>query len=186
MIPLLRDSRVDDDKDGARKALGFKATDFLVCTFGMLVPTKLNHRLLLAWLKSPLAQDKACHLVFVGENHPGDYGEELLAIIHRSQVPRNIHIVGWTEQEVFRQYLASADVGVQLRTLSRGETSAAVLDCMNYGLATIVNAHGSMADLDKQTVWKLPDEFSDEELIEALETLWKDADYRQPNGRKTP
>ena len=30
--------------------------------------------------------------------------------------------------------LAAADCAVQLRTLSRGESSASVLDCMNYGL----------------------------------------------------
>lgn len=182
VIPLMRDSRISADKDLARKALGIGAGDFLVCSFGMLGPTKLNQRLLQAWLKSPLARDKNCRLVFVGENHPGEYGQQLLATIRGSEARANIRITGWVEQDIFRQYLAAADVGVQLRTLSRGETSAAVLDCMNYGLATIVNANGSMADLVDEAVWKLPDEFSDDQLIEALQTLWQDEARRHRLG----
>lgn len=182
VVPLIRDSRITADRNLARNELGFGAEDFLVCTFGILGPTKLNLRLLKAWINSPLARDKACHLVFVGENHPGDYGQELLATMRRSGLAGNIRITGWADMEVYRQYLEAADVGVQLRSLSRGETSAAVLDCMNYGLATIVNSNGSMADLEDEAVWKLPDEFVDEQLTEALETLWKDPMRRRQMG----
>ncbi|MHB9158907.1 MAG: glycosyltransferase [Thiobacillus sp.] len=182
VIPLMRDSRINADKTLARKVLGFGAGDILVCAFGILGPTKLNQRLLQAWLKSRLAQDKTCHLVFVGENHPGEYGHDLLAAIRQNNAEKNIHITGWTEQEVYRHYLAAADIAVQLRTLSRGETSAAVLDCMNYGLATVVNANGSMADLDKESVWMLPDKFSDEQLVEALEMLRQDEARRREMG----
>lgn len=183
MIPLLRDSRIDGDKLVARNALGFFPGDFLVCAFGMLGPTKLNHRLLQAWLKSRLALDRACYLLFVGENHHGEYGRDLLKGINHSPAAQNIRITGWVEMDVFRQYLAAADVGVQLRTLSRGETSAAVLDCMNYGLATIVNANGSMSDLDEKAVLKLSDEFSDEQLVAALETLRQDETRRCRMGQ---
>lgn len=180
VIPHMRHPRIAGEQ--AREALGFAAGDFLVCAFGMVGPTKLNKRLLQAWMKSGLSQDKNCHLIFVGENHPGEYGQELLTMIKRGGMADNVHITGWADLEVFRQYLASADMGVQLRALSRGETSGTVLDCMNYGLATVVNANGSMADLDDAAVWKLPDEFSDEQLVEALETLWRDEPRRRRLG----
>jgi len=182
VIPLLRDSRISEDSALARRALGFNADDFVVCTFGMLGPTKLNKSLLEAWINSSLAEDKRCHLIFVGENGGGDYGQDLLTTIRGAKCKNKIRIAGWTEKEAFRQYLAAADVGVQLRTQSRGETSAAVLDCMNYSLPTIVNANGSMADIDEEAVWKLPDEFSNEQLIEALETLRKDKPRRKRVG----
>jgi len=182
VIPLLRDAQINGERLVARKALGFSSDDFLVCAFGILGPTKLNHRLLEAWLQSCLAQERGCHLIFVGEHHYGEYGQNLLRIITHSQAAENIRITGWTDRDVYRQYLAAADVGVQLRTLSRGETSAAVLDCMNYGLATIVNANGSMSDLDENTVWKLSDEFTNVQLVEALETLWQDAMRRGQLG----
>ena len=75
-------------------------------------------------------------------------------------------------------------MGVQLRTRSRGETSAAVLDCMNYGLPTIVNANGSMSDLADDAVWKLTDEFSNEALVEAIDGLWSDRHRRTKIGKR--
>ena len=166
----------------ARTALGLDEADFVVCSFGLLGPIKLNHRLLDAWLASPLAANDRCVLVFVGENAEGDYGQQMLQAITNSSLAHRIRITGWTDASVFRQYLASADVAVQLRTLTRGETSGTVLDCMNYGLATVVNNHGSMADLPDDGVRKLPDEFTDEQLATALTTLWQDTNYRQQLG----
>ncbi|MCL7420750.1 MAG: glycosyltransferase [Methylobacter sp.] len=182
VIPHMRDPRVRCNRNEARRALGFESQDFLVCAFGILGPHKLSHRLLQVWLRSDMAQNVNCHLIFVGENHSGDYGRELLTAIQRSKVEKNIRITGWADMDVFRQYLAAADVGVQLRTHSRGETSGTVLDCMNYGLPVIVNANGSMADLDKSAVWMLPDEFTDEQLIEALESLRQDTTLRSRLG----
>ncbi|MGC3028690.1 glycosyltransferase [Burkholderia sp. DN3021] len=182
-IPLARATDVDFDKAGARAALGIGESDYLVCAFGLLGPMKLNLELLKAWTASLLAKDSTCHLVFVGENHPGQYGQDVSRLIRDLGSNANVRITGWADVSVFRQYLAAADVGVQLRTLSRGETSAAVLDCMNYGKAVIVNANGSMADLDDGAVWKLPDEFTDRQLIEALETLRTDTELRTNLGR---
>jgi glycosyltransferase involved in cell wall biosynthesis len=183
-VPLIRVPAAIDENSNAKEPLGFSEHHFVVCSFGMLGPTKLNLRLLSAWLESDLAKSGDCHLVFVGENHPGDYGCELLSLIERHPHGTSVSITGWLDQQKFRQYLSAADLGVQLRTLSRGETSAAVLDCMNYGLATIVNANGSMADIDDDAVWKLPDEFDDQDLMDALETLWRDHDRRKTIGSR--
>lgn len=184
VIPLLRSPTQAIDREAARQMLGLREDDLLVCSFGLLGPHKLNHRLLDAWLASPLAKDPKAHLVFVGEHHGGDYGQQIQRTIAASDAPERIHITGWADAETYRRYLAAADIGVQLRTLSRGETSAAVLDCMNYGLATIVNAHGSLADLDSAGVWMLPDAFANDDLIQALTTLARDADKRRALGAR--
>lgn len=188
IIPLMRNPQINSQKSIARNKLGFDPGDFLICAFGVIGPTKLNERLLRAWLKSSAAKSRNCHLVFVGDNPSSEYSRELLKAIRLSKLKAQIHITGWVEPSIFNFYLAAADIGVQLRTLSRGETSAAVLDCMNFGLATIVNANGSMADLPNDSIWKLPDDFIDEQLINALETLWKDEGCRLrigDNARKT-
>lgn len=184
VIPHLRVPTSEIDHAVARQSLGFKEIDFVVCTFGLLGPTKLNDRLLRAWLASDLAQDKNCHLVFVGENDGGHYGAELLSTIQKSSCANRINITGWASKEIFETYLAAANIGVQLRTLSRGETSGTVLDCMNYELATIVNANGSMADLNDSLVWMLNDDFDDADLIDALEVLWRDSTRREIMGKK--
>lgn len=183
-IPLLRAPVGQFDKTSARKLLGIAANDFVVCSFGLLGPTKINHRLLACWLNSALANDGHCQLVFVGENHACEYGAELLKAIRSSECSDRIRITGFAAPETFRQYLMAADVAVQLRTRSRGETSAAVLDCMNFALPLIVNANGSMAELDPEAVWLLPDEFDDGALIEALDTLWREPARRRTLGER--
>ena len=188
VIPLLRIPNLSIDKALARRELNISDNHFVICSFGMTGPTKLNHHLLNAWISSDLAKDENCMLVFVGENDTGDFGSKMINIIHRSGLDKRIQITGWVDQDTYRHYLAAADMGVQLRTLSRGETSAAVMDCLNYGLPTIVNSNGSMADLPDNSVWKLSDEFSEKELINALENLWREPFLQQQfalNARKT-
>lgn len=184
VIPLLRVPGDDCDQIKLRHCLGLNTDDFVICTFGMLASTKLNHRILDAWLASALANDKKCVLVFVGENEGGEYGREVLAMIQQSGLSKRIRITGWVDLETFRHYLTVANIAVQLRMNSRGETSAAVLDCMNYGLPTIVNAHGSMAELPDNAVWKLPDKFNNAQLTEAMETLWRNTSHREQLGKQ--
>jgi glycosyltransferase involved in cell wall biosynthesis len=184
VIPLLRTQCNNLDKVEARRQLGFGEADFLACSFGFLDVTKLNNRLVQAWFVSELAKNEHCHLIFVGENHGGDYGVELLKTIHASDCRNRIRITGFASPEMFKQYLAAADVAVQLRTQSRGETSAAVLDCMNHGLSVIVNAHGAMAELDRDAVLMLPDVFDTTVLVDALEGLWRSPEERQRLGQQ--
>lgn len=185
-VPLLRvpDHSVSADKISARRALGLEGYDFIVCSFGLLGPSKLNDRLLDAWLASPMATDPGCVLIFVGENETGEYGAQILKRIKNQSGGERVQITGWTDNKTFKSYLTAADVGVQLRTFSRGETSATVLDCMNHGLATIANANGGMADLPEQCVLKLDDDFKIAELTDALVQLWRDPEQRSLFSQK--
>lgn len=171
-IPLLRVPAMNLDRERARAALGLSSDDFVVCSFGFMGKTKLNHRLLAAWEGSPmLRQDSSCKLFFVGQNEASNYGQDIERHLKKRQQSSSVSIVGWTDALTYELYLAAADVGVQLRELSRGETSAAVLDCLNYGLATVINANGGMADLPDDVLVKLEDDFSDAQLTQALEWL---------------
>ncbi len=184
VIPLPRVAKNANNKAEARRQLMLEDNDFVVCSFGILGPAKSNHRLLSAWLKSILARNADCILIFVGENNQDEYGADFLGRIRALGIENRIQITGWTDFDVYNQYLTAADVGVQLRENSRGETSAAVLDCMNYGLATIVNAHGSMADLADDGVYKISDKFNDLELTAALESLFHNPSQRCQLGLK--
>lgn len=183
LIPHLRALKHEDAhaRLRIREELGLAADDFIVCSFGIVGSTKLSLRLIETWLASPLSRSPKCHLVFVGQNDSGPYGEQVTKALAAAT---NIRITGWASTQMFDQYLAAADVAVQLRTQSRGETSGTVLDAMSHGLPTIVNASGSMADLPKQAVWKLPEEFSDAQLMEALVTLWTNPQARSERTRQ--
>lgn len=184
VIPHPRTPPETLDRAAARAALGIAPGCFLVCSFGFVAPHKLTHELLQAWTDSDLHRERDCALVLVGANHDSPYGVEVEALIRRAGPNANIRIAGWTDDARYRQYLQAADVGVQLRTNAQGESSGAVLDCMNYGLATIVNANGSMAEFPEDAVWRLPDAFAVSELTAALEHLRRDPARRQVLGQR--
>jgi len=170
-LPHLRFLPEKPNRTEARVALGIAANDFIICSFGILGPAKLNDKLLDAWLASGLSGAANCRLIFVGENQDGEYGQALLRKINQSGFKKRIQITGFASLALYRQYLAAADVAVQLRTLSRGETSGTILDALAMGLPLVINANGSLAEYPDNILRKLPDAFGQEELIEALEDL---------------
>ncbi|WP_342116628.1 glycosyltransferase [Pseudoduganella sp. OTU4001] len=181
-LPLLRGQNIGQDpaqaRQAARAALGLADDAYVVSTFGMLGRTKLNDRLLDAFLASPLAQDPRCLLVFVGENDPGDYGAALLEKIAASPAVDRIRITGFASAQDYAHWLAASDTAVQLRDRTRGETSASVLDCLLYGVPTIINAHGASADLPGEVLVKLEDKFDNAALSAALASLHADGARR--------
>lgn len=183
-VPLLRTAvnQSVSTRQRARSELGLSESDFVVCSFGMVGPAKASGRLLAAWMGSALARDPHCVLFFVGEHHADDWGKQFAQQVKAAGAQCRVHLTGWTDADVYRRYLEAADAAVQLRTQSRGETSAAVLDCLNHGIATIVNAHGTMVDLPPDTVLMLPDVFDDSQLVAALENVRGDAPLRKRTG----
>lgn len=176
-LPLMRGNRADFAlRDGARARFDLLPNQFVVCAFGMLGPTKLNDRLLQAWQDSGLMHDSHCQLVFVGENDPGQFGHEFE---HRIELLGNVRITGFVSSKDYKNWLLAADSAVQLRTHSRGETSAAVLDCLLHGVPTIINAHGANAELPPEVVLMLKDECEPAELAAALQQIQKDGELRQ-------
>ena len=177
-IPVLGTGRMSSRVD-ARNRLGLTTDSFLVCCFGLLTPAKLNDRLVAAWLRSELALKSGCQLVFVGQEGYRDYEKQLNNLVAASGVDNRIRITGFAAPELYRDYLSAADIAVQLRTQSRGETSKAVVDCMIHGIPTIVNAHGSLSELPEGVVARIPDSFEDSQLTAELERMYNDVDYRQ-------
>jgi len=168
-VPLLRKVQQTIDRAAARRALGLDDSQLVVASFGMLSAAKCNDSLLDAWLSS--FGDRAdCKLVFVGRAANSAWEDMLYERIKAAGV-RNVVITGFADVEAYRRWLASADVAVQLRRQSRGETSAAVLDCLAWSVPTIVNAHGSLAELPHGAVITLKDEFSSEELAASISRL---------------
>lgn len=183
-VPHLRATANLGERNSARMQLEILESDFVVCSFGYLDSSKLNHLLLDAWLGSKLARSSNCRLVFVGENHGGEYGIEILDRIRDSDQAGRITISGFAPRDLFQNYLAAADMAVQLRAHSRGETSGTVLDCLAHGVPVVLNANGSMAEIDPNVVFMLPDNFEIEQLITALESLHDDYQLRKLMSRR--
>lgn len=181
IVPHLRVPAPAFDRLKARKMLGVAPDDFIVCTFGHVNRNKMGLDLLEAWNSSSLSLDPRCVLVYVGANDDGAYGKKLHEAISSSS---NARITGWVNDERYRLWLQAADAAVQLRQNSRGESSGAVLDCLNHGLPVVVNARGSMAEFPDEAVIMLSGECYRQEIVDALEMVWNDASLRRLTGER--
>ena len=178
VIPLLRNKPTLIDRKQIREKLGFSDDEFLIASFGMLGANKSIIELIKSYMNSSLLLKKS-KLIFVGENEALDYGKSVSALINESSLEDKILITGWVNSEVYNDYLSCVDAAVQLRTNSRGETSAAVLDCLNYGLPTVVNSNGSMNDLPDNCVLKIPSDFTLNDLKKSLDLISDDSEKRK-------
>lgn len=181
VLPLLRTLPEADSRTAARRALGIEDDAFLVCSFGIVSAPKCNDRIVEAWLDSAPARDPRCRLVFVGEAGNDRFG---LALRARIAAHPRIRITGYVDDAQYRHYQAAADAAIQLRSGSRGETSAGVLDCMAAGLPTIINAHGSAAEVPADACVRLDDAFHDAALRDAIDALHGDAALRVRLGER--
>jgi glycosyltransferase involved in cell wall biosynthesis len=181
VIPHLRALPQEADCDAARERLGLAPDAFIIASFGMVAPTKRCKTLLEAWMDSRLARDHRCQLIFAGPLDLGEYGTALTQMAS-SPGAGNIRFTDRLTDEAFADWLAAADVAVQLRGESRGETSGAVTHAMAHGLPVLVNTHGSMAELPDDAVYKVDDPIESDALIRALESLRDDAGLRERLG----
>ncbi len=184
VVPLLRPAvdAIPQDRVDARARLGFEEDDLVICSFGHVTPTKLGVTLLSAFKTAQFSDGQSVKLVFVGEleeSYAAEFNDE-----NTSEMGEVSYVTGWVDTHEYRDYLLAADIAVQLRSMSRGETSASVLDCLTHGTATIVNAHGSMRELDPETVMVISDPVSETDLTLALEQLANDKDLRATIGAK--
>jgi glycosyltransferase involved in cell wall biosynthesis len=184
VVPLCRVAPILPSRSAARRRLGIGPEEFLCCSFGFVGRAKLGDRLLEAWGASDVGEDVAARLAYVG-GLPADSSADPLR--RSTEDPRwggRVHVTGFVDQAGYRDYLAAADVAVQLRGWSGGETSAAVLDCLAARLPTVVNAAGWAAELPDDAVVMLPREVAAEDLAAALDAVRADPARRAALGEK--
>ena len=178
--PLITNSQ----KRALRKKLGIPPSAFVFCSFGFMAPTKLNNTTIQAFSRIlPKVRDDTM-LVFVGDLEGGEYGQETLQILEELKLKKKVRITGFVSNKEYERYLACADVAIQLRKDSRGETSGAALECMAHGLPVIMNAYGSLNDYDPEAVVKLPGIPGIEEIAGAMIHLQTDESFRKEKGRR--
>ncbi len=181
-FPLMRRAGPIRSPETTRYRLGFGPSEFIVCSFGFVADTKLSDQLLEAWVLSKAGRTPGSHLLFVGENGLGPWADALRSNLAALTGKVHAEVLGFVDPGTYDDYLRAADLAVQLRTNSRGETSRAVLDCMAAGLPVIVNAHGTAREIPDGTVLQIPDVFQTAELAAAIDRLFADKHARETLG----
>ena len=171
VIPLLRADRRRPDRKVARAALGLLDDEFVVCSYGRIALVKHPRLVAQAWRQAGISG----RLVFAGEGEE-DLQREL------SDENAGITCTGRLSRSHYDLWLAAADVAVQWRINSRGETSAAVADALMAGIPLVVNRHGAAAELPEDVVLGLPDDADASALAMTLVALHGDPRKRAVLG----
>jgi glycosyltransferase involved in cell wall biosynthesis len=177
LVPFSRDHWPPEGRVAARKALGLDDSAPVICSFGIAAATKRPIDVLDAWHVAFGADDTAM-LAFVGHAAP-DVRQAVRDRAAALGVASRVRQTGRVDQATYRRWLDAADMAIQLRTASRGETSAAIADCMAVGLPVVANAHGATAELPADTLVLLADDASVQELGSALAKTWADQARRE-------
>jgi glycosyltransferase involved in cell wall biosynthesis len=180
VLPHLRAPLALPDRGAARAALGLGTEAEVIAAFGLVTPRKVPLLLLEGFAALARARPAAV-LVFVGGAVDG-LDAALAEGARRLGLPERVRVTGRVPVEAYRQWLAAADLAVQLRQDSTGETSGAVKDALAAGLPTLVNAHGAMAELPPETCRQLPEGFGAADLAAALREMLEDAPGRAALG----
>lgn len=182
IVPLIAPISPLRDRAKERERLSLPADDFLVCTLGIAGAAKRVPAIVEAI--SALRSDVKLRtrLLIVGEcpEHDRDILERLIAQLH---LENQVEFRGRVPLEDFTAYAAAADVCVQLRYPSHGETSAALMRALSAGTACIVSDAGTMAELPDTAVMKVRSPDHDAADLTALFThLFHEPDLRKQFG----
>jgi glycosyltransferase involved in cell wall biosynthesis/SAM-dependent methyltransferase len=140
------------DRSRAREALGISSDSLVIACLGHITPPK-QVSLLLRALSSLEGYVPTFNLYLVGEPHDHAYWK---AEIERVGLQRRTTITGYVPIETLLLYTQAADVVVNLRYPTAGETSGTLIRALGMGAACIVFGYGSFADYPDDVVLKVP------------------------------
>jgi glycosyltransferase involved in cell wall biosynthesis len=162
-----------------RSSLGLPPTGLLFASFGFITPAKRLDVALRAFarLRREVAPD-ALYLL-VGEVSPHyDFASVLTPELSAGVVP-----VGRTELPEFLRYMAAADVTINLRYPSAGETSGTLIRLLGLGKAVVVSNTGAFAEIPDDCCARIDLDATEEELLFAvLRALATDPELRRRMG----
>lgn len=148
----------------------------LVATFGVVGRVKQTDKLIDAF--TLVSERRACTLLVAGPPAgPGEH-ERLQARVDRLGLSGRVRLRGYLDGDAFDRLIARTTVAVQLRSVSMGEMSGAVADCLVAGIATIASAVGSIRELPDDAVVKVEPDVAAADLADTIEALLGDPERR--------
>lgn len=155
--------------------------DPLIASFGVLAPVKRSVDLIRAIAVVREAIPGA-RLALVG---PVDdrYRAELERAIAELALEDAVVVTGTVGDDEYFDWMSRADIAVQLRSHTQGESSLATAETMAHGLPTVVTDLGWMSQLPADAVHRLPASAAVTDIAAALTALATDAAARDRMGR---
>ncbi len=130
-------------REVARARLGLSADAAILASFGHINAWKRVEPALRA-LRELRDQGRDVRYILVGSVSPN---YDLPGLIGRMGLTESVTVTGYVSREQFADYVAAADICLNLRHPTGGETSASLLRLLGAGRPTLVSAIGSFAEL---------------------------------------
>jgi hypothetical protein len=150
-------------RDEARARLGLPPGALVLASFGHINPYKRVEAVLRA-IASLRGSIPGIRYLLVGSVSPS---YDVRAAIARAGLEDSVSVTGYVERHAFEDYLASADICLNLRHPTAGETSASLLRLLGAGKPTLVSASGSFAELPPGVAAQVDLDASEGDLIVA-------------------
>lgn len=131
------------DRESARAALGLPPDAFVLASFGHINAWKRVEPTLRA-VAALRAEGVDARYILVGSVSPN---YDLAGLVARSRLGADVTVTGYLPRDQFEAHVAAADLCVNLRHPTGGETSASLLRLLGAGRPTLVSAVGSFAEL---------------------------------------
>lgn len=164
------------DRGKVRRSLGVAAGELLAVSAGYVTPGKRYGAVLGAL--DGLGRPGLRYLI------AGRDRDRLLERLGAVQRP-GVLVRGFAPLDELEGWIAAADIGVNLRNPTMGESSGSLLRMLSNGLPTLVSDIGAFAELPDGCVVKVPADIDERETIRAaLAALADDADLRRSLGRE--
>lgn len=177
-VPAMGSGGPEADLAAARAELGIPADVFVVATFGFLTAAKRPEVLLRAFARLR-REAPGARLYVVGEVSPHYDFAGLLG----GGLSEGVTVTGRVGLDRFHLYMSAADVAVNLRYPTAGETSAVVVRLLGLGRPVIVSNAGAFAEIPDGCAAKVDVDDTEEELLLAyLRAFHADPDLARAVG----
>jgi glycosyltransferase involved in cell wall biosynthesis len=169
--PWAADELTPARRAAARARLALEDGEVAIATFGFVHSSKAPEECIWA-LEVLRGWGIPASLHFVGSIDTLAAENELRRLVAELGLTKRVRFAdGYVSEQQYRDYLAGADLGVQLRTYGLGGLSGGLLDCAAAGLPTVTNKSLGAAVGVPAYIRCIPDSLSPLLLAEALADL---------------
>lgn len=170
------------DKEAARDFLGVEQDELLLVSLGFITKAK-QIDVVFEVLARCRHQLPKIRYILAGQDQPQHY--DIRASIKAYGLEDIVEVTGYLEEEEFYIYSIAADIVINLRYPTGGETSGTLIRALGIGACVMVVDIGPFAEFPDETCIKIPwSETFDIAFMEALLDLAKKPEKRFAIGQR--